>query len=63
MAASVAHAIAQLSLQTSDDTLSSSGIDCILGKFVYPSFFCVLFKHLITVDMDIMEDNDMLSVR
>ena len=58
MADSVAPAVAQRSLQTSDDTLSSSDIDCILGKFVYPSFFCVLFKHLITVDMDIMEEID-----
>ena len=58
MADSVAHAVAQFSLQTIDDTLSSSHIDRILGKFVYPCFFCVLFKHLITVDMDIMEEID-----
>ena len=58
MADSIAHAVAQLSLQTSDDTLSFREIDCILGKFVYPSFLSILFKHLTTVDMDIMEEID-----
>ena len=55
MADNVAHVVAQLPLRTRDDTLSSSDIDCILGKFVYSSFFCVLLKYLITIDLDLME--------